>query len=172
MVRDYFWMQMKQWGQFYIARQSFYFYSSNPLNQPVNVPAWPGKSLLSALYQCRRPSQTRPIVFPRPHSYHWEAIRRLQCRHNSALTQFPQTILNTTNRLQVFMLDGNHVIDYVSFSAGQQPQCEFGISKYDSSFSSNRAYYTNGVWSTALNSDGTPLALRRKSGYQTAVILR
>jgi len=63
----------------------------------------------------------------------------------------PQFGLLTTNRLQLFMLDGNHVIDYVQFAGPQSIRnldAEFQTSVQTSGY--------NNMWSTALNSSGVP----------------
>lgn len=64
---------------------------------------------------------------------------------------FPQFGLLTTNHLQVFMLDGNNVIDYVQFVGPE------------SSRNLNAEFQTNGqtsgygdLWSTNLNANGMP----------------
>jgi hypothetical protein len=63
---------------------------------------------------------------------------------------FPQFGLLTTNRLQVFMLDGNHVIDYVHFAGP------------DTTRDLNAEIFTddiNGVWNTNASSSGVPYGI-------------
>jgi hypothetical protein len=63
----------------------------------------------------------------------------------------PQFVLLTTNRLQLFMLDGNHVIDYVQFAGPQSIRnlnAEFQTSLQTSGY--------DNMWSIALNSSGAP----------------
>jgi hypothetical protein len=75
----------------------------------------------------------------------------------------PQFGLQTTNRLQVFMLDGNHVIDYVQFAGP------------DSSYNLNAKFQTSGQgagfeyqWSTNLDSLLTPYGIRSQIAVSLA----
>jgi hypothetical protein len=63
----------------------------------------------------------------------------------------PQFGLLTTNRLQVFMLDGSNVIDYVQFAGPESCRnlnAEFQTTNMTSGYAN--------MWSTALNSSGVP----------------
>jgi hypothetical protein len=60
---------------------------------------------------------------------------------------FPHFGLLTTNRLQVFMLDGNHVIDYVQF-AGPNTSLDLKTNLFVDDIS--------GVWNTNLSTTGVP----------------
>jgi hypothetical protein len=63
----------------------------------------------------------------------------------------PQFGLLTTNRLQVFMLDGSNVIDYVQFAGPESCRnlnAEFQTTNMTSGY--------DNMWSTALNSSGVP----------------
>ena len=64
---------------------------------------------------------------------------------------FPHFGLLTTNHLQVFMLDGNNVIDYVQFAGPE------GSRNLNAEFQTNgqASGYAN-MWSTNLNANGVP----------------
>jgi hypothetical protein len=81
----------------------------------------------------------------------------------SGFASFPQTFLYTTNRLQAFMLDGNHVVDYVHLGApvsSRNVTSEF--QNTNAFFSGNDIYYTNGIWSLFLNGVGIPLGIQNQ----------
>jgi hypothetical protein len=62
---------------------------------------------------------------------------------------FPHFGLLTTNRLQVFMLDGNHVIDYVQFTgpnSARDLNAEISFADYSDN---------NGVWNTNLSTSSS-----------------
>jgi hypothetical protein len=64
---------------------------------------------------------------------------------------FPQFSLFTTNRLQVFMLDGSHVIDYVQFAG---PDSSRDLNSEIRTYGTLPSY--GNMWNTNLNSDGLP----------------
>jgi hypothetical protein len=64
---------------------------------------------------------------------------------------FPQFSLFTTNRLQVFMLDGDHVIDYVQFAG---PDNSRDLNSEIRTYGTFPAY--DNMWNTNLNSGGVP----------------
>jgi hypothetical protein len=140
---------------------------SNNTNLPV-TPSWPGSAWNTAIYKSL-PAANSFIIpinttvqfltnsvfytgtmppgvkgfYPEGANLGWET--------NKHDFKFPNFGLLTTNRLQMFILDGNHVIDYVQFAGP------------DSSRNLNAEFQTNspvtgfyGVWSTNLNADGVP----------------
>jgi hypothetical protein len=64
---------------------------------------------------------------------------------------FPQFSLFTTNWLQVFMLDGSHVIDYVQFAG---PDSSRDLNSEIRTYGTLPSY--GNMWNTNLNSDGLP----------------
>jgi hypothetical protein len=74
----------------------------------------------------------------------------------------PQILLQVTNHLQAFILNNNHVIDYVHFSgpgSSRNLTSEFQNTNTTASGSDTGPYYTNLVWSTAPNNSGLPLGI-------------
>ena len=81
----------------------------------------------------------------------WPVSFNLGWETNKHDFQFPQFGLLTTNRLQVFMLDGTNVIDYVQFAGPESSRnlnAEFQTT--------NMTIGYDNMWSTALNSSGVP----------------
>jgi hypothetical protein len=67
------------------------------------------------------------------------------------IVPMPQFVLLTTNRLQVFMLDGNHIIDYVQFAGPDSSRnLNAEIADYDPSNPDI------GLWNTNFFGDTTP----------------
>ena len=66
---------------------------------------------------------------------------------------FPHFGLLTTNRLQVFMLDGTHVIDYVQF-AGPESAGDLNAEIFTDD--------ANGVWNTNASTVGVPIGIRNQ----------
>jgi hypothetical protein len=144
--------------------------NSYPINANITLtPSWPGSAWNTALYDGGSPAPTSFIVpintavqfltnsvfysgssppgvvgfYPEGDNRGWES--------NKTDFSFPQFGLLTTNRLRVFMLDGNHVIDYVQFAGP------------DSSRNLNAEFQNNssvtgfrGVWNTNLYEDLVP----------------
>ena len=101
---------------------------SNPFIIPLqtNVAFMPA-SVYSFLYQTFTPVNQSPP---------WET--------NINLTDLPHLGLATSNRLQLFMLDGNHVIDYVQF-AGPNSLCDL-----NAELATPDQFDPNGLWQTNL----------------------
>ena len=73
------------------------------------------------------------------------------------LTPLPQILLEVTNQLQAFILNNNHVIDYVHFTGpGSSRNLNSEFQNTNIIFNSNLDYFTNLIWSTALNNVGVP----------------
>ena len=85
-----------------------------------------------------------------------------------AFANLPQMLLQVTNRLQAFMLDGTgtHVIDYVSF-AGPQSTRNLNSEIFNTNIQSLfvDSYFTNLVWSTAPDGLGNPLGIDSPMGH-------
>jgi hypothetical protein len=76
-------------------------------------------------------------------------------------------LLQVTNHLQAFILDGNHVIDYVQFTgpgSSRDLNSEFQNTNTTVNGGGSAPYYTNLVWSTALNNGGVPLGIDTQIG--------
>ena len=87
----------------------------------------------------------------------------------------PQILLEVTNHLQAFILNNNHVIDYVHFSgpgSSRNITSEFQNTNTTTVPAGTAAYYTNLVWSTALDKAACPWGLRRKSASPMAAFLK
>ena len=75
----------------------------------------------------------------------------------------PQILLQVTNHLQAFILNNNHVIDYVHFSGPGSTRnitSEFQNTNTTIGSAGSAAYYTNLVWSTALDNTGLTIGSR------------
>jgi hypothetical protein len=84
-----------------------------------------------------------------------------------AFPPLPQILLEVTNHLQAFILDNNHVIDYVHFSGPGSTRnitSEFQNTNTAIGSGGTAAYYTNLVWSTALGNDGLALGIATQIG--------
>jgi len=68
---------------------------------------------------------------------------------------FPQFGLFTTNRLQMFMLDGNHVIDYVQFAG---PQSGRNLNAEIQTTGTASGY--DNMWNTNLDANNVPWGIR------------
>jgi hypothetical protein len=90
----------------------------------------------------------------------------------------PQMLLNVTNRLQAFILDkdvngNNHVIDYVHFTGpgtSRNLNSEFQNTNTTVGSGGSAPYYTNLVWSTALNNTSLPLGVATQIGISDGSI--
>ncbi len=90
-----------------------------------------------------------------------------------AFANLPQMLLQTTNRLQAFVLDatGTHVIDYVSFGGPQSSRnLNSEIFNTNAAALSQVDYYTNLVWSTAPAASGDPLGIDTQIGISDGSI--
>ena len=79
----------------------------------------------------------------------------------------PQILLEVTNHLQAFILNNNHVIDYVHFSGPGSTRnitSEFQNTNTTIGSGGTAAYYTNLVWSTALNNSNLPVGIATQIG--------
>ena len=84
-----------------------------------------------------------------------------------AFPPLPQILLEVTNHLQAFILDNNHVIDYVHFSGPgsiRNIATEFQNTNTTIGSTGTAAYYTNLVWSTALGNGGLSLGIATQIG--------
>jgi hypothetical protein len=84
-----------------------------------------------------------------------------------AFPPLPQILLEVTNHLQAFILDNNHVIDYVHFSGPgsiRNITAEFQNTNTTVGSGGSAAYYTNLVWSTELDGVGLPLGIATQIG--------
>ena len=83
----------------------------------------------------------------------------------------PQIYLQTTNRLQAFVLDGNHVIDYVSFDGLQSTRnLNSEIFNTNTVITSLNSQYTNLVWSTATDMMGNPYGIDTQIAISSGAI--
>ena len=90
-----------------------------------------------------------------------------------AFPPLPQILLEVTNHLQAFILDNNHVIDYVHFSGPGSTRnitSEFQNTNTTIGSTGTAAYYTNLVWSTALDNTGLPLGIATQIGISDGSI--
>jgi hypothetical protein len=74
----------------------------------------------------------------------------------------PQILLQVTNYLQAFIVENNHVIDYVHFTgpgSSRNLTAEFQNTNTTAVGSGTGPYYTNLVWSMALDNTGLPLGI-------------
>jgi hypothetical protein len=161
-VRNNLSMQMSNGASSFLLGNPVYLYQ---FNQATTVPVWPGNSFILPFY-------TNLTVLT--NSVYDFAGSFIPVGRNpnpptfanitpSFFAPFPQTLLYLTNQLQVFMLDGNHVIDYVHFSG--PPSVRNLSSEFqntNSAFSGNDVYYTNGVWSLALTPNSIPWGIQNQ----------
>ncbi len=85
----------------------------------------------------------------------------------------PQILLQVTNHLQAFILNNNHVIDYVHFSgpgSSRNITSEFQNTNTTTGSAGSAAYYTNLIWSTALDNTGLPLGISTQIGISDGSI--
>jgi hypothetical protein len=85
----------------------------------------------------------------------------------------PQILLQVTNHLQAFILNNNHVIDYVQFSGPGSTRnltSEFQNTNTAVIGGGTASYYTNLIWSTALDNTGLPLGISTQIGISDGSI--
>jgi hypothetical protein len=85
----------------------------------------------------------------------------------------PQMVLQVTNHLQAFVLNNNHVIDYVQFSGPGSTRnitSEFQNTNTAAIGGGTAPYYTNLIWSTALDNTGLPLGISTQIGISDGSI--
>ena len=85
----------------------------------------------------------------------------------------PQILLQVTNHLQAFILNNNHVIDYVQFSGPGSTRnitSEFQNTNTTVGSGGTAAYYTNLVWSTALDYSNLPVGISTQIGISAGSI--
>ena len=95
-------------------------------------------------------------AFTSPNSANWQT-------NITDLRALPQFGLLTTNRLQTFILDGNHVIDYAHFAG---PDSSRNLNAEIQSNLGNQASYLN-MWTTNLQAPGGPAACRLPSSTKS-----
>jgi len=90
-----------------------------------------------------------------------------------AFPPLPQILLNVTNQLQAFILDNNHVVDYVHFAGpgtSRNLNSEFQNTNTTVVGLGTAPYYTNLVWSTVPDSTGLPLGIAIQIGISDGSI--
>ena len=80
-----------------------------------------------------------------------------------AFPPLPQILLEVTNHLQAFILDNNHVIDYVHFT-GPGSSRNLNSEFQNTNILSVGSPYTNLIWSTAPGNAGLPLGISTQIG--------
>ena len=144
------------------------------LNIFTNVIIWPGRSFVL-------PLNTNVMFLPNS-QYDFKNERFDYVGDNPdpsfgsitpyALANLPQMLLQVTNRIQAFVLDGNHVIDYVSF-AGPQSTRNLNSEIFNTNttvIASPDSYFTNLIWSTAPDGLGNPLGVDSQIGLSDGSI--
>jgi hypothetical protein len=90
-----------------------------------------------------------------------------------AFAPLPQILLEVTNHLQAFILDNNHVIDYVHFSGpgtSRNLTSEFQNTNTTVAGGGTAPYYTNLVWSTVTDYNGIPYGIDTQIGISDGSI--
>ena len=90
-----------------------------------------------------------------------------------AFPPLPQILLKVTNHLQAFILDNNHVIDYVHFSGPgsiRNITAEFQNTNKTIGSTGSAAYYTNLIWSTVTDDTGLPIGISTQIGISVGSI--
>jgi hypothetical protein len=85
----------------------------------------------------------------------------------------PQILLQVTNYLQAFILENNHVIDYVHFAGPGSTRnltSEFQNTNTTAGGGGTAPYYTNLIWSTALDNSGLSLGVLTQIGISAGTI--
>jgi hypothetical protein len=85
----------------------------------------------------------------------------------------PQLLLQVTNHLQAFVLDNNHVIDYVHFSGpGSTRNITLEFQNTNTTVVGNNTapYYTNLIWSIAPGNTGLPVGITTQIGISDGSI--
>ena len=122
----------------------------------TNVIAWPGGSFVL-------PLTTNITVLPNSqYDFNFKQFDYVAYNQTPAFIpissplQLEQILLQATNRLQAFMLDGNHVIDYVNFSGpGSTRNLNSEFQNTNSYVSTDHGFiYTNLIWSTLPDKSG------------------
>jgi hypothetical protein len=132
------------------------FPDTYPLYAATNVIAWPGGSFVL-------PLTTNITVLPNSqYDFTYKQFDNVAYNQTPAFIpissplQLEQILLQATNRLQAFMLDGNHVIDYVNFSGpGSTRNLNSEFQNTNSYVSTDHGFiYTNLIWSTLPDKSG------------------
>jgi hypothetical protein len=90
-----------------------------------------------------------------------------------ALPPLPQMVLQVTNYLQAFILDGNHVLDYVHFigpGSSRNLNSEFQNTNTTVIGGDTAPYYTSLIWSTALDNTNIPIGIDTQVGISAGTI--
>jgi hypothetical protein len=132
------------------------FPDTYPLYAATNVIAWPGGSFVL-------PLTTNITVLPNSqYDFTYKQFDNVAYNQTPAFIpissplQLEQILLQATNRLQAFMLDGNHVIDYVNFSGpGSTRNLNSEFQNTNANVSLDPGFiYTNLIWSTLPDKSG------------------
>ena len=121
------------------------------------VPAWSNVAPDSFVYQ------THNVNFFTNQAYLWDGTfaqpdTTIWQPAGQSLPVLPQFGLQITNRLQAYMLDGNHVIDYVQLSG---PDSSRNLNEEIRSHLGNSASYLN-MWTTNLDKTGRQISLNNQ----------
>jgi hypothetical protein len=146
------------------------------LNAPLtNIIMWPGRSF-------DIPMNTNVMFLPNSqYRFTTEGFEYVGANPNPSFypltpqpfANLPQMLLQVTNHLQSFMLDGTgtHVIDYVSFAGPQSTRnLNSEIFNTNTTVLSTDEEYTNLVWSTAPDANGNPLGIGTQIGISDGTI--
>jgi len=180
-VNDSFTMQLALTNNGTITPLAFPIGLVNPvtfgLNTSTNVIIWPGRSFVGSFVV---PLNTNKMFLPNSqYDFANEQFDYVGDNPNPsfqtitpyAFANLPQILLQVTNRLQAFALDGNHIIDYVSFAGPQSTRnLNSEIFNTNSQVLSLDSQFTNLVWSTAPDGLGNPLGIDTQIGLSDASI--
>jgi hypothetical protein len=167
-VNDNLMMQMELTNGTILSAGSFM------LGSQTNFNLWPGNSFLIPFTTDFPFLANSAYVFASPSFYY--IGDNPSPPFETTMPEFlplPQILLEVTNHLQAFILDNNHVIDYVHFTGpgtSRNLTSEFQNTNTTVIGGGTAPYYTNLVWSTALDNTGLPLGVATQIGISDGSI--
>jgi hypothetical protein len=167
-VNDNLTMQMALTNGTILFADSLPLSRSMLLNSQMSFNVWPSNAFLVSF------ATNYPFLVASAYSFPFVQFYNVAGNPNPtfqsttpAFPPLPQILLEVTNHLQAYLLDNNHVLDYVHFSgpgSSRNITAEFQNTNTTVGSSGSAAYYTNLVWSTKLDAVGLPLGIATQIG--------
>ncbi len=167
-INDNLTMQMALTNGTVLLADSVPLSRSVPFNPQTSLNVWPSNAFLVPF------ATNYPFLVASAYSFPFVQFYNVAGNPNPtfqsttpAFPPLPQILLEVTNHLQVYLLDNNHVIDYVHFSgpgSSRNITLEFQNTNTTIGSAGTAAYYTNLVWSTAPGNGGLALGIATQIG--------
>ena len=133
------------------------------LGQQTNLSVWPANAFLIPFGTNFTILPDSAYFFPSPQFYYVGGNPNPTFQSTTpAFPPLPPILLEVTNHLQAYILDNNHVIDYVHFTgpcSSRNLSSEFQNTNTAALGGSTAPYYTNLVWSVVTDNNGVPFGI-------------